>query len=136
MKRIGWQSALILWARRRVGTPFEWGRVDCAMLALEAFDIMTGQAVAESYRGRYSTRAQAIRFQRRIVDLRSKLESLGCARAREPQIGDVVIVEKDGFVCGHVCVGEYVVSAWPDRGVALGETRALAEVSRDVLRIP
>jgi len=116
-------EALILWARRALGRPFAWGRVDCAILACEAYDVLTGRNLAAQYRGRYSTAGEARRFQRRRIDLSEGLKAAGCFAAKPPtRLGDILVAEKDGFLCGHVCLGDFALSAWPDRGVALGRT--------------
>lgn len=136
-KRPGWEGTLALWARSRAGQSFAWGSVDCAILCFEAFDKMTGLALASEYRGRYSTEAQAHRFQRRRANLLSVLERAGCLRAMDSRPGDVIVAPKNGFLCGHVCLGRYCLSAWPESGVWLCESAEAASLpGAVVLRIP
>lgn len=138
LKRPRWESTLVLWAQSRVGQPFAWGRVDCAILCFEAFDRMTGLALAAEYRGRYSTEAQARRFQRRRTDLFRVLKAAGCFEAKPPAlVGDILVAAKDGFLCGHVCLGRLAISAEPWSGVGLCESAEAAAVPDAViLRIP
>lgn len=123
-------AALLLWAQQSLGKSFVWGRVDCAILAFEAYDKLTGRNLAAQYRGRYSTAGEAKRFQRRRINLFEVLRAAGCFEAKPPaRVGDILVASKDGFLCGHVCLGEFALSAWPDKGVALGRTE-------DVMALP
>lgn len=136
-KRRGWELRLALWAQQRMGQPFAWGRIDCAILCFEAFDEMTGLALAAEYRGRYSTEAQARRFQRRRANLLSVLERAGCLRARNLIPGDIIVAPRDGFLCGHVSLGRLALSAWPGTGVMLCESAEVAALPNTaVLRVP
>lgn len=143
MKRAGWVILLAQWAEQRYRQPFAWGRTDCAMLALEAFDLMTGGALVEKHRGRYSTSAQALRYQRRETDLPAELQRAGCFRVRDGEAvvalhGDILIAERDGFLCGHVCLGKFALSASIEQGaVALCHVAdLLARPDAFVLRVP
>ena len=139
MKTPGWQERLADWAEARIGAPFEWGETDCALLAFEAFDEITGGSLAHAYRARYGDARAALRFQRRFhLDLRCVLVASGC-RQMEIQFaksGDIVCVEKNGFQCGHAIVGGRAVSAWPEKGVYWAELRRLRIDGAVVLRIP
>ena len=125
---LNWDTALIAWAEKLRGSPFEWGVTDCAILCAEAFDLMTDAEFAERYRGRYTNESEARRFQQRHgIDLRMGLEAAGCTPVERnyQQRGDFLLESAGGFVCGHICLGAYALSAAPESGVNLLPVREL-----------
>jgi hypothetical protein len=128
MKRRDWQPRLSAWARARIGAPFQWGLSDCAILCAEAVDAMTGSTHARSLRGAWGSQAQALRFQRRTGSLVRGLLLSGCFPLK-PVVdwmpGDIIVAERDGFIAGHVCLGDLSLSSLPGLGVCLCETRLL-----------
>ena len=121
MKTPGWEERLAAWAEARVGSPFKWGRTDCALLAAEAFDVMAGGSdLLFAYAGRWDSARSALRFQRKFaLDLRAVLVQSGCKEVdvRLARNGDIVTAPRMGFQCGHVVVGARAVSAWLGRDV-------------------
>jgi len=54
MKRTNdWQEILGAWVEKAQRTPFQWGQFDCALMAADAVQSMTGRDPAETFRGRY-----------------------------------------------------------------------------------
>ena len=148
VRPLNWDVALIAWAEHLRGSPFEWGVTDCAILCLEAFDIMSGRwgqpdgcgGLAEQYRGRYADERAARRFQvLHDVDLRKKLVAAGCTPVAPnfQQCGDFLLESAGGFVCGHVCLGLHALSATPESGVQMLPVRELiARPWCEILRAP
>jgi hypothetical protein len=61
MARIkGWRTALFAALDAHRGARFRWGEHDCALVAADAVAAMTGEDLASSYRGLYSTAAEAL----------------------------------------------------------------------------
>lgn len=134
-----WEAALTEWARNRCGAPFEWGQTDCAMLCFEAFDALTGEALAARYRGRYASERSALRFMAEHgIDLRWVLIEAGCLPVAKgfQQRGDFMLVPIGAFVGGHVCLGDRVISAPPGGRVGYGWLGQLLRYpSLEILRI-
>jgi len=133
----GWPWKLAAWSVKRIGKPFSWGETDCAILCLEAFDVMTGAHQAELYRARYRSLREAVKFQRDEVSLPDWLRSMGCFTVDRSELGDFIVVERDGFQCGHVCFGSKSLSTWIDAGVNACQTEdVLTFPSARILRVP
>ena len=129
MRRVDrWDTALFQWASARIGQPFKWGETDCAMLALEAHDVVTGDALAPLYRGRWTSEREARRFMRQHdIDLLRRLRAAGSVDVviNFQQRGDLILAPQDGWMCGHVCLGARALSSCPDLGVNLIPTAAV-----------
>jgi hypothetical protein len=128
VRRTDWEPRLLAWAQARLGDGFRWGETDCAILAFEAYDALTGRRLAEQYRRKYRDARSALRFQlAHDVNTRMVLRRAGCVEVdpRFAQRGDVLIAPRDGFFCGHVNFGVRVLSTAPGAPVGWGETAAL-----------
>ena len=141
VKTIGWEARLMRWAATRLRMPFRWGETDCCILCLEAVDAIAGSSLAAEHRGRYASAAEALRYQRRRTNLLRALADAGgifpLRRFETPARGDILVAPGGGFFCGHVCLGEHALSAWPGQGVGLGLTAAAAALPGVILlRIP
>lgn len=136
-----WRARLARWATLRVGAPFEWGRSDCALICFEAVDcIRRGSNLAAQYRGAWDSMHGAIRFQREHgTDLRAALTAAGLsAHAGPAATGDIILHSPEGyaFVAGNVAVLNYIVSAHPEYGVALGRLAdAVAYPGAQIMRV-
>jgi hypothetical protein len=125
MRPADWDVRLAEWATSRLGLPFVWGTTDCALLALEAWDILTGAdegaRLADQYRGRWTNEFGAIK---QVADagesIASGLLERGAQRVLPgfQQRGDVICVTGERHVSAHVCYGELALSAAPETGVA------------------
>lgn len=135
----GWDERLAAWARRRIGAPFVWGETDCTMLALEAYDALTGGVLALAYRGLWRSVREAVAFRRCTgADLVLTLRQQGCTML-EPlalRAGDILAVRHRNMWYANVCFGDRVLSARPECGVAWWPTRPLLEYAPLVLRVP
>jgi hypothetical protein len=121
----GWERKLLEWANASMNAPFRWGECDCTMLAAEALDIQLGTQIAARHRGKYRTWLGAQRYIASAgLDVDRELERAGLVRIEvaEAELGDIVVAEREGFDCCHVCFGDLVLSAWPTCGVAWGRT--------------
>ena len=131
---MNWRPALYEWAEARLGDAFEWGRTDCALLMLEACDIIRGTDDATDYRGRWQTRIGAIRY---IAETETPSDYLRKAGARTvalhfQQAGDILLAQGEAYPdfrdCAHVCLGRRSLTADPEQGVVnviTGELTAL-----------
>lgn len=96
--------------------PFQWGAMDCSIFAADVVLALTGRDFAESFRGRYSTRAEAVA----LLGARGGLEAVVTGFLGQPlptallaRRGDVVMVETpEGRALG-ICVGQKAACAGP-----------------------
>lgn len=120
MRAPNWDVKLLEWAAGLEGKPFVWGETDCALLALEAHDLVTGSALAEAYRGRWDSEFAARRFiVEHSTDIERRLLAAGCDVVAPGylQRGDFILVAESGWICAHVCMGAWTLSSRPDVGV-------------------
>jgi hypothetical protein len=107
MKRLNdWHARLVGYLHSATSTPFQYGHHDCTLFAAGAVRAMTGEDLAEGYRGRYTTLSGGLRVLRKAgyashVDLvASVFEEV------EPVFavpGDLVVIEsEDGDALGVV----------------------------------
>lgn len=125
MRLPDWDVRLTEWAQTALGRRFCWGRLDCALLAFEAFDALTGGALADAYRDQYGTAGAARRFMRRwAIDAAQVLRASGCVAVKPPfaQRGDILLADHAGWLCAHVCMGERVLMVPRGGRVAWGAT--------------
>ena len=133
-----WDVRLANWASYWLDAPFSWGHCDCNILALEALQCLTGKPHADAFRGRYDSAAGALRLQRDDdYDLARYLTAQGAQIIPRnfQQRGDILVVMRDGFACGHVCFGERALCAAPDHPVCWGSTEALLDLGAVIYRI-
>lgn len=138
MRLRDWEARLTAWVAARAGAPFVWGQTDCALIAMEAFDALTGRALAAAYRGLWPS-LRAARAYAPGFDLVQTLVRQGCATLSPSaglRIGDFLMVKRRAWWCAHVCCGALTLSAWPRLGVAWGETRAVLAIDPAVVRVP
>jgi len=57
-----WRNQLIRFVYSMLGRPFEWGRCDCTIFALQCLDVITGGDHASQAEGRWHDRKSAYRF--------------------------------------------------------------------------
>ena len=139
LKLADWETRLAQWATGELGKPFAWGVRDCATLAFDAVLAMTGEDPGALHRGKYEDEKSALRYQRTaLVDLRLALERAGLLPVQPgfQQRGDILIVERGGFQCGHVCFGTRCLDVWPEHGVAWCFTRDVLKHAPLALRAP
>lgn len=139
MRRPDWDTRLARWATLRNLEPFVWGQTDCAMLCLEAFDVMTGLALAEEHRGRYHSQSSALRYQRQHgIDVDVALYRAGCVQVVPglQQRGDFVIVEREPFPHGHVSFGVKALSSTRRDFVRWGTINFSVSEGMHILRVP
>ena len=115
-----WPSLLTAEIDRARKRPFCWGGLsggqDCCLFAADVVFALTGRDFAESFRGRYSSRAEAVA----LLGARGGLEAVvtGCLGEPLPTAllarrGDVVMVDTpEGRALG-VVVGAKAVGAGP-----------------------
>ncbi len=121
---------LVMWARQQVGKPFEWGVTDCAMLALQAVDILTDGEHAQTYAGKWETQSQALaHFE--IEKPSDVLQRLGAVEidAIRAAAGDILTLP--AYIWPeqlHVVMGRLCLSADIDQGVCLLPTRLFVTV--------
>lgn len=138
MRRPDWDTRLARWATRRNGEPFRWGQTDCAMLCFEAFDAMTGQALAAAHRGKYDSAAGAIRYQiENSVNVGIVLARAGCVEVVPgfQQRGDFIVVDREPFPHGHVCFGAKALSASIGGAVSWGRLNFGVPEGMRILRV-
>lgn len=126
-RRPDWQSRLSACVQAALGTPFEWGRFDCALFAADAIHAMTDVDLAQGFRGRYSTATGASRILRRAgysdhVDLAvASLPEIASAYATD---GDVGLVETAAGLTLGLYSGEMIAAPGPAGLTFLPRTEA------------
>lgn len=99
-----WEPRLLAYLEGVRSRPFEWGEHDCALHSANAVLAVTGEDIAERFRGKYSTAAGSVRALKRYgagtleATFDAAIPVIGKAFA---QRGD--IVSRDGMV--GVCLG-------------------------------
>ena len=143
MKIEHWVTALHARAQELLGAPFEYGVTDCPMVCLLMHDAMTDKSEADRHRGNWSDRKTGLDYVLRTGNsLENVLRGLGCTNVAVgfQQVGDFILtITADGWVRGHVCLGEKVISADRDNGVSLYgtvEILTLPDHTHRILRLP
>lgn len=62
MRYHDWQSRLHNYLSSVYQTPFKYGVFDCGVFSSEAIEAMTGADLASQFRGRYTTRKEALKL--------------------------------------------------------------------------
>ena len=138
-----WETALHAAAQQLLGTAFDYGVTDCPMVCLLIHDAMTDKSEANVHRGNWSDRKTGLEYVTRTGNsLENVLRGLGCTDVAVgfQQVGDFILtITVDGWVRGHVCLGEKVISADRDSGVSLYSTieiLTLPDHRHQILRLP
>ena len=121
---------------RIVGTPFVWGRSDCAMVVLQYLDYVNDWLLFEKYSEQYTSLTGAIRFSKQMsVDkLLVELNFIEVQKNFE-MVGDILLVQDAELTLSHINLGRFVLSSQPDIGVCLVE-KMLINPEYKVLRCP
>lgn len=102
-RRPDWQSKLQQFLIESISLRFSYGEADCCLFVADAVLAMTGTDIAASYRGKYSTREEALTLAERETGKRSVagIVKYGLNQAGLPiiavscaQRGDVVLVRR------------------------------------------
>lgn len=107
-KNLTWQADLSAFLFDCSNTPFEWGKLDCALFAASAALLQCGTDPAQTYRGRYKTERGA---KQALTRQHGSLEAAfdACFKRVDPafaQRGDIVLFEGDyGKTCGVYWAG-------------------------------
>ena len=106
--------------------PFAWGTHDCAMLAFDAVQAVTGTDPAPDLRGAYSTPEEALSLLRSLGGLKGLCDARVGQRinVEDMKTGDVVLLNRklcDGITSEHGALGVYwrgLIVARADKGIA------------------
>ena len=108
---------IVAFAEKEFKTPFKWGVNDCNTLILKYLDIVHGPDVLKIALEQYSSRREAIKFQREYGQTLSELcISLGYTKIppTRARMGDILIIKKKQFEIGHLCLGIKILSVVED----------------------
>jgi hypothetical protein len=124
MRVKGWEQRLVRCTIAKMREPWKWGTHDCAIFAADCILAVTGEDLAEDFRGQYDTEAEAWRF----------LASLGyedlaqLASSRLPEIkprdatrGDITIAKGQYGDFLGVCDGLTLIGPVAPRGIRHSE---------------
>lgn len=75
-----WTSRLESFLRESADRKFKYGQMDCGLFVADAILSMTGTDIAEPYRNRYSSRAEALSLASEIADAKS-IEAIATERS-------------------------------------------------------
>lgn len=98
MRREDWRERLLEYVEQVRREPFEFGAMDCALFVAGCIEAMTGEDLAEPYRGKYATMDEGLALMRStgyadyVEFFRHRYEAVPVAFAR---VGDVAILESD-----------------------------------------
>jgi hypothetical protein len=113
LRRDDWLMAYHEAMRKHSATPFTWGEHDCAILAADVIEAVTGRDLAEAFRGKYDSAesAKAIMRQHKI---RSPISIVAKAFKKIPiaqaQVGDIAVIKTaDGPALAPVIGSELAV---------------------------
>lgn len=137
MRVTHWDVKLAEWAQGRLGQPFVWGQTDCAILSLEAVDVLAGTTLADEHRGRYATERQALRYIRvHSFHLGRWLLAAGLAVIQPgfQQRGDILVAD-NVWASGHVCLGRRALSSAVNGAVLLADSAAVVAAGCTILRV-
>lgn len=105
-----WHHRLDTVVRDRLTKPFKWGEQDCALFAADCVQAVTGDDLAATLRGTYSTALAAAR----ILESWGGLEALATAKLGEPHDtqwnavpGDIGLVQSANGPCLALCAGTH-----------------------------
>lgn len=122
-----WEKNLIAFVNANLGSAFVWGKNDCTSFTRDCIRAMCGHF--DGPKITYKTHAGALRFIKRTGFDPEKwlLENTICEYVKPNyyQVGDIAIIDRDGFKCCHIILGSNTACVWPDNGVALGKTKEL-----------
>lgn len=110
-----WQTALVRVLQGCQGQPFQWGVLDCSMLAADCAVAICGKDPAAEYRGQYDTEAGAARALAKFGTIADALDR-HFERIDNPQRGDIVQLAGGGV---GVVWGAGVWTVDPELGVGL-----------------
>ncbi|WP_169194927.1 hypothetical protein [Devosia sp. MC1541] len=98
--------------QRWMRSEFKWGELDCTLAIADYVRDVTGKDPAEPFRGRYSTRAEAVALSGLDNGLNTVFaggaERLGLTPTDNPKRGDVAALKQGGIEFG----GLYLGSRW------------------------
>lgn len=128
MKRFGdWPALLDAFVASRLKLPFAWGWNDCCLFACDAVLAMTGEDLAESFRGKYFNARDAKRMLQQagaetVGELADRIAAdfgLRCVPPQFAQRGDVVLLHRElGESLGIVSLDGVDIWAPADEGLA------------------
>ena len=116
----GWEQALVEMTASKLRAPWAWGVHDCVIFAADCIFAMTGEDLAEDFRGRYDNESEAWATLANIghKDLGSLVSSrLPEIEPRDAGRGDVVLMpgEQGDFIA--ICDGRTAVGPKAPRGI-------------------
>lgn len=100
--------------------PFEYGELDCILLALRWLEIISGQKIVDEIKQHYSSMLDILNIVDEHGDVTLKiLEKYGCKKLKKGQqnIGDFIAVHADPCSRINVCLGSTILAPTEDHGV-------------------
>ena len=130
------EQALYKFVEERRLAGFGWGVNDCNILCLYWLDILAGTNTVDLLKGKYKTAIGAAKFQKKFGQrLIEGIKEHGGVEI-EPgfqQEGDFIITHDEKWDCGHICLGQYLLSAGPESGCTVYKLDAFSGYT--VLRV-
>lgn len=106
-RRDNWPKLLAQFIEARRAQPFAWGSNDCCIFAADWVEICTGVDYAKTWRSRYTSAIEAVRFLDQAGGLEALVDALGLNRV-SPQLagrGDIIAQEAGRGVTLGICLG-------------------------------
>lgn len=125
------EQRIVAWSRTVLRQPFEWGKTDCAMLTLQALELLTGKKYLDAYRGAWTSEEEALaHFQHEKPS--DVLKGWGAQQVPPAfaVFGDVVTAPAAPWPEQlHFVLGRHAFTSDQARGVALVPTRLLTALT-------
>lgn len=104
------------WVEIATGTPFEWGKFDCALMVCDWLLFAYGYDAGETFRGKYSTEQGSKREMIRqgyhsFTELGDDLIRGERVNINFSQRGDIILLKVCGMETFGVDIGQYVLIA-------------------------
>tara|TARA_A100001201_G_scaffold21896_4_gene24484 strand:- start:863 stop:1279 length:417 start_codon:yes stop_codon:yes gene_type:complete len=97
----------------KLGKPFIWGQNDCNTFIVEYFDKMLNTNLLEIIYKKYSTKAEAIKFQKEFGQrISGRCLELGLKEFHPANAiyGDILVKHNENWDSCHICVGNKIAS--------------------------
>lgn len=124
-----WPTKVGLFFAQNAARPFEWGSWDCALMAADTMQEMTGHDFAAPLRGKYHTAAGAMALIKPEGDLIGLVTTLMGQPMDNPlmaQRGDLAVVNNEGRQAAGIVWGAGVVAAGQHGLVTVPNSSVLA----------
>ena len=113
------QLKVAKYIENKLGEPFIWGENDCNTFIVEYFDKMLNTNLLKIIYKKYSTKSEAIKFQKKFGQrISARCLELGLKQFHPTNAiyGDILVKHNENWDSCHICVGNKVASIDENEG--------------------